>query len=159
MAQTSNIIFLQADSERLVGGLFEETMQPISSENPMINPDTGFINMLRFGMLALKLLPDSSSASKFRVTKKIIHSVSRVALADIIVVTDGIINIPDMNIFDLVLSQLRSSTVCCSFIQVAGSFHPNCCKGFVPYTELMQFLASATQGAYITSAHKLVSAN
>jgi len=72
------------------------------------------------------------------------------------VVTDGIINIPDVNIFDLVLSQLRSSTVCCSFIQVAGPFHPNCCKGFVPYTELMQFLASATQGAYITAAHKLV---
>ncbi|XP_059469171.1 KICSTOR complex protein SZT2-like [Neocloeon triangulifer] len=127
---------LRAESERLVGGLFEETLQPITSENPMVSPDTGFINMLRFGMLALKLLPDSSSAN-------------------IIVVTDGIINIPDVNIFDSVLSQLRSSTVCCSFIQVAGSFHPNCCKGFVPYSELMQLLASATQGAYITAAHKL----
>jgi len=48
-----------------VGGLFEETLQPITSENPMVSPDTGFINMLRFGMLALKLLPDSSSASKY----------------------------------------------------------------------------------------------
>ncbi|XP_065351660.1 KICSTOR complex protein SZT2-like isoform X3 [Cloeon dipterum] len=127
---------LRAESEKLVGGLFEESLPPMSAENPMVSPDTGFINMLRFGMLALKLLPDSSSAN-------------------IIVVTDGIINIPDVNIFDSVLSQLRSSTVCCSFLQVAGSFHPNCCKGFVPYTELMHFLASATQGAYITAAHKL----
>jgi hypothetical protein len=56
--------YIQAEAEKLVGGLFEDTLQPISAENPMVSPDTGFINMLRFGMLALKLLPDSSSASK-----------------------------------------------------------------------------------------------
>ncbi|KAF4533502.1 hypothetical protein B566_EDAN000987, partial [Ephemera danica] len=127
---------LRVESEKLVGGLFEDPLQPNGAENPMVSPDTGFINMLRFGMLALKLLPDSSSAN-------------------IIVVTDGIINIPDVNVFDSVLSQLRSSTVACSFIQVAGPYHPYCCKGFVPYTELMHFIAAATLGAYILASPSL----
>lgn len=58
---------LQAESDRLVGGLFEEAPehQVISTGVSMVNPDLGFINLLRYGMLALRLLPQSSLSSKY----------------------------------------------------------------------------------------------
>jgi len=63
-------LVLQAESEKLVGDLFEEEhserLVPLASANhiPMVGPDAGFINMLRYGLLALRLLPESSSSSK-----------------------------------------------------------------------------------------------
>lgn len=55
------------ESEKLVGGLFEEAyekqVQMSTAEIAMVSPDSGFINLLRFGMLALRLLPHSSLSS------------------------------------------------------------------------------------------------
>lgn len=64
---------LRAENEKLVGGLFEEggTSVGISNSNSnnmsimsMASPETSFVNMLRYGMLALSLLPDYSCARK-----------------------------------------------------------------------------------------------
>ncbi len=52
-------------------------------------------------MLALQLLPEHSSGG-------------------MIVVTDGVLNVPDINILDTLLNQLRTRTICLSFLQVTG---------------------------------------
>lgn len=62
---------LKAESERLVGGLFEENGACLNKNNTyvagtsIISPESSFINMLRYGMLALTLLPEHSCARKF----------------------------------------------------------------------------------------------
>ena len=38
--------------------------------------------------------------------------------AGLIVVTDGVLNIPDISSLDTLLNQLRTKTVCLSFLQV-----------------------------------------
>ena len=58
-----------AEAERIVGGLFESTNEKSCSvhSSPMIsmvNAEMSFISMLRYGMLALELLPENSSAGK-----------------------------------------------------------------------------------------------
>ncbi|PSN35432.1 Protein SZT2 [Blattella germanica] len=126
---------LRAESEKLVGGLFEESsdgemVTPPAARVPMVGPDAGFVNMFRYGMLALRLLPESSCKN-------------------LIVVTDGVVASPDVNVLDSVLAQLRSGTVSCSFLHVGSPFHPHCCAGLVPYVDLMQFIADATCGAYL----------
>ncbi|XP_014246112.1 KICSTOR complex protein SZT2-like isoform X2 [Cimex lectularius] len=127
----------QAESERLVGGLFEEVNDKQPGLPPgisMVSPDSGFINLLRYGMLALRLLPSSN-------------------LSNLIVVTDGMITLPDIHVLDSVLTQLRSNAVAVSFLHVGSQFHPHSSHGLVPYSELMQFIASATLGAYIPSPY------
>lgn len=53
------------DGEQLVGGLFEEDPQTCLPPNiPMVSPDANFVNMLRYSMLALSLLPENSLSSK-----------------------------------------------------------------------------------------------
>ncbi|XP_054280353.1 KICSTOR complex protein SZT2-like isoform X2 [Macrosteles quadrilineatus] len=123
----------QMESDRLVGGLFEESSERVqmsTAEIPMVSPDSGFINLLRYGMLALRLLPHSS-------------------LSNLVVVTDGVISLPDIHVLDLVLTQLRTNAVAVSFLHVGSQFHPHCAQGLVPYSELMQFISCATFGTYI----------
>lgn len=62
---------LRSESERLVGGLFEEGGTCVGQGNSnsitsvsMVSPEASFINMLRYGMLALALLPECSCASE-----------------------------------------------------------------------------------------------
>lgn len=35
---------------------------PTTLTNPMVSPDIGFVDMLRYGIVALQLLPENSSA-------------------------------------------------------------------------------------------------
>ena len=51
------------------------------------------------GLLALQLLPPNSCGG-------------------LVVITDGVINIPDVNTLDTLLNQLRTKTISLSFIQV-----------------------------------------
>ena len=78
-------------------------------------------------------------------------------VTDLIVVTDGVVASPDVNVLDSVLAQLRSGTVSCSFLHVGSPFHPHCCAGLVPYVDLMQFVADATFGAYLNVIPETVS--
>lgn len=65
---------MRAESDQLVGGLFEEggSSMGINSSGSMMNvtmvsPEASFINMLRYGMLALALLPEHSCARKLYI--------------------------------------------------------------------------------------------
>lgn len=67
---------LKAENERLVGGLFEESNACLNKNNntclastSLISPESSFINMLRYGMLALTLLPEHSCARKSECIK------------------------------------------------------------------------------------------
>lgn len=98
-------------------------------------------NLLRQGMLALSLLPE--------------HSVG-----GMVIITDGMLEFPDMDAVDYVLSQIRMQQFSVSFLCIGlegdnafGDF------GFVPYSDLMQFIATTTFGAFLESASLVVSIN
>lgn len=68
---------------------------------------------------------------------------------DLVVITDGMIILPDTDTLDSVLNHMRYNDIACYFLHVGSQFHPNCGFGFVPYTEVMQLIAVATNGAYM----------
>ena len=126
---------IRVQSERMMGALFEESLAPVSPlvpSIPMAAPDTGFVNMIQTGkgqslvfstnpstlmlsmtgMLALQLLPPNSCGG-------------------LVVITDGVINIPDVNTLDTLLNQLRTKTISLSFIQVSKRK-----TAFTQYTQL-----------------------
>jgi hypothetical protein len=73
-----------------------------------------------------------------------------------VILTDGVISVPDGRYLDNILSQLRYNTVSCSFIQLSSAFHPHLCHGVLPYADLMRFIASATCGAFLSEAPDVV---
>lgn len=75
-------------------------------------------------------------------------------LLDLIVITDGMITLADIQVLDSVLNQLRCIGVACSFLHVSSQFHPHSSHGHVPYSELMQFISTATSGTYLNSFPK-----
>ncbi|KAB7502634.1 Protein SZT2 [Armadillidium nasatum] len=101
------------------------------NSHPMISPDIGFVNMLRYGIVALQLLPQNSTAG-------------------IIVITDGVISLPDATMFDALLVQLRNLTISCSFLQIGTIYKPHAGLGYISFNDLMMFLANATFGVYFT---------
>ncbi|XP_021342251.1 protein SZT2-like isoform X1 [Mizuhopecten yessoensis] len=86
-------------------------------------------NLIRQGLFALQLLPENSSAG-------------------IIIVTDAMMGSPDANMFDHIMTQLRNSTVACSFLKMGETYCARCQFGCIPHVELLQFMATATFGAY-----------
>ncbi|XP_038066587.1 KICSTOR complex protein SZT2-like [Patiria miniata] len=102
----------------------------------MATPEACFVNMLWCGILALQLLPENTSAG-------------------IICVTDGVTAMPDIASTNHLLTQMRNSTVACSFLQVGKGFHPHCSFGYIPHTEIMQFIATATFGAFLSKCPKI----
>ncbi|XP_012282231.1 KICSTOR complex protein SZT2 isoform X2 [Orussus abietinus] len=137
---------LRAESEQLVGGLFEEGGTCFGTNNSssianicMVSPESSFVNMLRYGMLALALLPEHSCAH-------------------LVVITDGIVGVADVHVLDSVVQQLRATTVACSFLHVGSTYHPHCAEGLVPYQDLLRFLAAATLGSYMTYVSRDITA-
>ncbi|XP_043514984.1 KICSTOR complex protein SZT2-like isoform X3 [Frieseomelitta varia] len=129
---------LKAENERLVGGLFEESNACLNKNNntclvstSLISPESSFINMLRYGMLALTLLPEHSCAH-------------------MIIVSDGVVGNTDVHVLDSVIQHLRATTIACSFLHVGSTYHPHCADGLVPYQELLHFIARATLGTYMS---------
>ncbi|CAL4096317.1 unnamed protein product, partial [Meganyctiphanes norvegica] len=51
--------------------------------------------------------------------------------------------------FDSLLVELRNQTIACSFLQLGSLYHPQASLGYIPFSDLMQFLATATCGAYL----------
>lgn len=78
--------------------------------------------------------------------------------ADIIVVTDGIVDFPDINVLDVLLSSLRTHTVSVSFIRVACQQRSlfECDFGHICNVDLMEFIARTTTGAYVEYQPRLV---
>ncbi|GFT28929.1 KICSTOR complex protein SZT2 [Nephila pilipes] len=102
-----------------------------------LSADISTLKVIRYGILALQLLPENSSAG-------------------IVVITDGILNFPTCKSLDSLLTQLRNNTIACSFLQLGSSFHSFSSFGRVPYKELMEFIATATCGAYFSSCKRFV---
>lgn len=88
--------------------------------------------MYRYSLLALHLLPENSTTN-------------------IVIISDGMLSLPNSAMLESMLAQLRNNTIACSFIQVGSSPHPDSCLGYLPYTDLMQFISTATFGAYLPS--------
>ncbi|KAK7582227.1 hypothetical protein V9T40_013672 [Parthenolecanium corni] len=123
-------IELKKSTEALFNDTQENKFTPTSPNIAMVSPGSGFLNLLRYGMLALKLLPVSN-------------------FSNLVVITDGMIILPDTDTLDSVLNHMRYNDIACYFLHVGSQFHPNCGFGFVPYTEVMQLIAVATNGAYM----------
>ncbi|XP_029156600.1 KICSTOR complex protein SZT2-like [Nylanderia fulva] len=134
---------IRAESERLVGRLFEENSNCLNKNNcniSIVSPEASFVNMLRYGMLALTLLPEHSCAH-------------------MIIVTDGIVGIKNAQTLDSIIQQLRATTVACSFLCVGSAYDPHCADGLVPYQDLLYFIAAATLGSYISFSSYIVPAH
>lgn len=101
-----------------------------------MSPDFGLLDLLRQALIALSLMPENSSAG-------------------LVILTDGVISVPDGRYLDIILNQLRYNTVSCSFIQLSSPFHPHLCHGVLPYADLMKFIASATFGAFLSEAPEI----
>lgn len=75
----------------------------------------------------------------------------------IVVITDGVVGLPDTSLLELLLQQLHRDCVSCSFIQLDRTHHMQQSFGFVPHPELMQFIALSTGGTYFPAKPRLVS--
>lgn len=60
------LFYFKAESEGIVGALFDlpENDQKVPSI-PIVSPDANFVNMLRYSMLAISLLPENSLSRKY----------------------------------------------------------------------------------------------
>ncbi|KAJ8305511.1 LOW QUALITY PROTEIN: hypothetical protein KUTeg_016056 [Tegillarca granosa] len=128
--------------------LDEDSNSTRSSKSKENNADAGIINLLRQGFFALQLLPENSSA------EVLLHMA--LGANGIVVVTDGILGVTDNNLFDSLMTQLRNSTIACSFLKTGDTYCSRCQFGHIPHVELLQFIATATFGAYFSSCPDLV---
>ena len=67
------------------------------------------------------------------------------------------VGIPEATMFETLMAQLRHQNIACSFVQVSSAVERYVGLGQVPYNELMQFMATATFGAYFSKIPNLVS--
>lgn len=72
-------------------------------------------------------------------------------------ITDGCLGVPDANLFEFLLTQLRTSTIACTFLRIGENRTPFGHFGHIPHTELMQFIATATFGSYFDTCPDVVS--
>ncbi|XP_067949476.1 KICSTOR complex protein SZT2-like [Watersipora subatra] len=96
-----------------------------------LGPERGFFHLIKNAMLAIHLLPTNCSSG-------------------IIVITDGSVGIGDVGRFDNLLVQLLSQSCTCSVIEVGCENNLKRGLGRVPHSEMLQFIATATFGAYFT---------
>ncbi|KAG1670336.1 KICSTOR complex protein SZT2 [Nymphon striatum] len=99
--------------------------------------DYNLMNILRYGLMSMQLLPENSCGA-------------------LVVITDGILSLPDVSLVDQLLYQIRSNGVSCSFLKIGSSYHPFDCFGHVPNKDVMSFIASATVGEYIQMSNSQV---
>ncbi|KAL3289661.1 hypothetical protein HHI36_023069 [Cryptolaemus montrouzieri] len=103
---------------------------------PMVSPDANFVNMLRYSMLAVSLLPEYS-------------------ISHILIITDGVVTMPDSNILESLLFQLHYDCISVSFLKVGSPFHPHSSSSFVSYTDLLHFFAHSTLGTCLELIHNV----
>lgn len=77
--------------------------------------------------------------------------------SDILVITDGVVSMPDANILESLLFQLHYDCISVSFLKVGSPFHPHSSSGFVSYTDLLYFFAHSTLGTCLQLIHHVVS--
>jgi hypothetical protein len=120
--------------EGIVGSLFDlPENEKVNSKVPMVSPDANFVNMLRYSMLAVSLLPENS-------------------ISHILVITDGVVAMPDSNIMETLLFQLHYDSIAVSFIKVGSTFHPHSSAGYISYTDLLNFFSHSSMGVCLESS-------
>ncbi|OTF76547.1 hypothetical protein BLA29_002022, partial [Euroglyphus maynei] len=97
----------------------------------IVPANLSLINMIRFGLLSLNLLPENSHQG-------------------IVIVTDGNTSFSDAHTLESALTQLRLSMISCSFIHIGSPPHPDAAFGYIPYIDFMNFISQATFGAYLS---------
>ncbi|XP_008200755.1 KICSTOR complex protein SZT2 isoform X3 [Tribolium castaneum] len=123
----------KTQNERIVGSLFDLPENEKNTKVPMVSPDANFVNMLRYSMLAVSLLPENS-------------------ISHILVITDGVVAMPDSNIMETLLFQLHYDSIAVSFIKVGSSFHPHSSAGYISYTDLLNFFSHSTMGTCLETS-------
>lgn len=78
-------------------------------------------------------------------------------VSDILVVTDGVVAMPDSNIMESLLLQLHYESISVSFLKVGPKFHPRNSAGYISYTDLLHFIAQATSGICLEVFPEIVS--
>ena len=98
--------------------------------------------MLSYGITALQLMPEESTAA-------------------LIIITDGILDVPNLLAFEVVMRQIRARIISCSFVQIGSNKNQQSTPtnkilktsiaslGHVPNDELLKFISSSTFGSLI----------
>jgi hypothetical protein len=98
--------------------------------------------MLSYGITALQLMPEESTAA-------------------IVIITDGILDVPNLSAFEAVMRQIRARIISCSFVQIGSHYTrqqstnnkilkpPIASLGHVPNEELLKFISLSTFGSFI----------
>lgn len=139
IAEVATFAYDQMDSERAQNEsnvLNLNESERFGLKISMVSPDANFVNMLRYSMLAISLLPENS-------------------ISNILVITDGVVSMPDANILESLLFQLHYDCISVSFLKVGSPFHPHSSSGFVSYTDLLYFFAHSTLGTCLQLIHNI----
>jgi len=95
--------------------------------------DISFAKSLRHGVFAVNILPRGTTPH-------------------LVVLTDGVVSFPDQATINTVLERFRETNkIPLSFIQLGAAYHPSCNLGAVADTDLLHFLAKATNGSVLYS--------
>jgi hypothetical protein len=98
--------------------------------------------MLSYGITALQLMPEESTAA-------------------LVIITDGILDVPNLSAFEAVMRQIRARIISCSFVQIGANNNryetktnkilkaPIASLGHVPNEELLKFISLSTFGSFI----------
>ena len=134
----NDIASIRAEADRLMGGLFEEESAspppPITTSVQVATAESGFIRLIRMGILALQmLLPKNSS------------------VAGMIVISDGAATISDIDECDGLLSELRTKTISLSFLPSFSKPYPHVGFSRLPHWDVFEFLATCTYGTFLKS--------
>jgi hypothetical protein len=98
--------------------------------------------MLSYGITALQLMPEESTAA-------------------LVIITDGILDVPNLSAFEAVMRQIRARIISCSFVQIGSNNNrqqstnnqnfktPIASLGHVPNEELLKFISLSTFGSFI----------
>ena len=98
--------------------------------------------MLSYGITALQLMPEESTAV-------------------LVIITDGILDVPNLSTFEVVMRQIRARIISCSFVQIGSNnnrqqsasskiLKPRIVSlGHVPNEELLKFISLSTFGSFI----------
>ena len=100
------------------------------------------INMLNYGITALQLMPEELTAG-------------------LAIITDGILDVPNLSAFEAVMRQIRARIISCSFVQIDSNNNrqqstnnkifkaPIGSLDNVPNEELLKFISLSTFGSFI----------
>ncbi|OQR84957.1 hypothetical protein ACHHYP_12491 [Achlya hypogyna] len=92
--------------------------------------------------------PPSSLAMTLQNATFALNSLPHDAAPLLVLVTDGVVDLPHVYAYDHMMMQLARHHITCHAIQLGGGFVPHCSFGYVPDTDLLRYVTAATGGAF-----------